>query len=104
MIRHSCQMKTSTDRNCTCEGSILKTNVRCIKLIIFISFSVNEIIKERSRDTAVTFIYLSPPPRLDSPEWERSSVKYLELLNELTVDLPPTILVHGTDSVTSTAL
>lgn len=65
---------------------------------------VNEIIQERSKDTALTFIYLSPPPRLGSPEWERSSVKYLELLNELTVDLPPTILVHGTDSVTSTAL
>lgn len=70
----------------------------------FFFFSVNKIIQDRSNQTAVTFLYLAPPPVNDSPEWQETSKKYLELLTELTVDLPPTILVHGVHTVTSTTL
>ncbi|XP_037910538.1 solute carrier family 12 member 9 [Hermetia illucens] len=65
---------------------------------------VNQIIRQRSDQTAVSFIYLAAPPRIDSPTWERDSLQYLELLTELTSDLPPTILVHGINTVTSTTL
>lgn len=66
--------------------------------------SVNQIIRERSDATAVTFIYLAPPPRIDSPNWKQTHGCYLDLLTELTADLPPTILVHGVSAVTSTTL
>lgn len=65
---------------------------------------VNQIIRQRSDQTAVSFIYLAAPPRIDSPYWDKISLHYLELLTELTVDLPPTILVHGVSTVTSTTL
>lgn len=65
---------------------------------------VNQIIREQSELTAATFIYLAQPPRIDSPHWSQTSLRYLELLTELTADLPPTILVHGISAVTSTTL
>lgn len=72
---------------------------------LFICYcSINRIIQERSNKTAVTFLYLAPPPIIDSPDWHAASRQYLELLTELTVDLPPTILVHGVHTVTSTTL
>lgn len=61
-------------------------------------------IRERSNQTAATFIYLAPPPAIGPPNWNERSRQYLDLLNELTVDLPPTILVHGVHTVTSTNL
>lgn len=66
--------------------------------------SVNKIIQERSNQSACTFLYLAPPPNINSSNWESASRQYLELLTELTVDLPPTILVHGVHTVTSTTL
>lgn len=66
--------------------------------------SVNKVIRERSNQTAATFIYLAPPPLIGPANWNERSRQYLELLNELTVDLPPTILVHGVHTVTSTNL
>lgn len=65
---------------------------------------INQIIRDQSNQTAVTFIYLAPPPRVNSKHWKETSFQYLELLSELTVDLPPTILVHGINPVTSTTL
>lgn len=62
---------------------------------------VNRIISERSDQTAATFIYLAAPPRIDSPNWAQTSAQYLDLLTELTADLPPTVLVHGINAVTS---
>lgn len=49
-------------------------------------------------------MYLAPPPVIGSEDWQEKSRHYLELLTELTVDLPPTILVHGVHTVTSTNL
>lgn len=79
-------------------------NLPFISENLLFSFSVNRIIRERSDRTAVTFIYLPPPPRIDSSTWNQTSLQYLDLLSELTADLPPTILVHGVKTVTSTTL
>lgn len=67
-------------------------------------FRANEIIRERSDQTAVSFIYLAAPPKIEAADFEERSKRYLELLTELTADLPPTILVHGVNTVTSTTL
>lgn len=48
-------------------------------------------LRERSDQTAAIFIYLPKPPRIDSPNWSETSLQYLELLTELTADLPPTV-------------
>nr|XP_016945641.1 solute carrier family 12 member 9 [Drosophila suzukii] len=64
----------------------------------------NQIIRERSDQTALSFIYLAAPPKLSTPDFAQRSASYMELLTELTADLPPTILVHGVSTVTSTTL
>ncbi|XP_066597889.1 solute carrier family 12 member 9 isoform X2 [Prorops nasuta] len=65
---------------------------------------VNQLIKHHSMETATTFIYLPAPPT--SSSWEESTIfiHYLQLLTEVTVDLPPVVLVHGVNAVTSTTL
>ncbi|XP_072945943.1 solute carrier family 12 member 9 isoform X2 [Epargyreus clarus] len=68
---------------------------------------VNSIIKSRCEEgTAVTFIQLPPPPRLTAsgPADDAVCEQYLKVLDEITKDLSPTILVRGLKSVTSTAL
>ncbi|XP_018798422.1 PREDICTED: solute carrier family 12 member 9 [Bactrocera latifrons] len=64
----------------------------------------NQIIRERSDQTAVSFIYLAAPPQIGTPDFRERSARYIELLTELTAELPPTILVHGISTVTSTTL
>lgn len=59
---------------------------------IFILNRVNQMLRERSDQTAAIFIYLPKPPRIDSPNWSDTSLQYLELLTELTADLPPTVI------------
>ncbi|XP_043280493.1 solute carrier family 12 member 9 [Venturia canescens] len=69
--------------------------------------SVNQLIREHSEQTAATFVYLpSPILTLANTRWEDDSAsrQYLQLLTELTADLPPTVLVHGVNAVTSTTL
>ncbi len=51
-------------------------------------------LRERSDQTAAIFIYLPKPPRIDSPNWSETSLQYLELLTELTADLPPTVMIN----------
>lgn len=70
----------------------------------FNNYRANQIIRERSDQTALSFIYLAAPPKLDTPDFNERSVRYMELLTELTAELPPTILVHGVSTVTSTTL
>lgn len=68
-------------------------------------FRANQIIRERSDQTAVSFLYLAAPPEYTNEERDvHKSTAYLELLTELTADLPPTILVHGIHAVNSTTL
>ncbi|XP_030384423.1 solute carrier family 12 member 9 [Scaptodrosophila lebanonensis] len=64
----------------------------------------NQIIRERSDQTALSFIYLAAPPKLTSTDFAQRSSNYMDLLTELTAELPPTILVHGVSTVTSTTL
>lgn len=66
--------------------------------------NVNQLIRQHSDRTAATFVYLPSPPT--SNTWDEESLfrQYLQLLTELTADLPPTILVHGVSAVTSTTL
>ncbi|XP_034946206.1 solute carrier family 12 member 9 [Chelonus insularis] len=65
---------------------------------------VNQLIKENSTKTATTFIYLPAPPATNTWDQEFLYKQYLQVLTELTADLPPTILVHGLNAVTSTTL
>lgn len=60
---------------------------------------VNELILQQATDTAVTFIYLPAPPVDVSV-----SVNYLKKLETISNNLPPTIFVHGVNTVTSTTL
>ncbi|XP_065081052.1 solute carrier family 12 member 9 isoform X2 [Ochlerotatus camptorhynchus] len=65
---------------------------------------VNQIIRDKSNATAVTFMYLPEPPKQSTIDYKEKCHHYLDLLTELTYDLPPTILVHGINTVTSTTL
>nr|XP_018911894.1 PREDICTED: solute carrier family 12 member 9-like [Bemisia tabaci] len=69
---------------------------------------VNKMIQEQSQSTAITFVYLPPPPR-DHMDPSGSAIaatreNYLQCLSELTTELPPTVLVYGLSAVTSTTL
>lgn len=70
---------------------------------IYIS-SVNQLIRQHSDETAITFIYLPPLPITNT--WDENTMyrDYLEILTKMTIDLPPTVLVHGVSAVTSTTL
>ncbi|ENN76292.1 hypothetical protein YQE_07255, partial [Dendroctonus ponderosae] len=61
--------------------------------------SVNNLIINQTDETAVTFIYLPPPPLDDN-----DIASYYNSLEVLSRNLPPTIYVHGVKKVTSTAL
>nr|XP_033330833.1 solute carrier family 12 member 9 [Megalopta genalis] len=66
--------------------------------------SVNQLIRQYSSQTATTFIYLPAPPASNTWDEETMYRQYLQLLTELTADLPPILLVHGVSAVTSTTL
>ena len=69
--------------------------------------SASEMVRERSSETAVTFLYLPKPPRLNSANKDDNLTKadnYLTNLEILTDHWPPTLLVRGVSPVTSTTL
>ena len=55
---------------------------------------MNDRIRELSSATVVSFIYLGRPPTAS-----KSAVRYIRLLDILTRDLPPLMLMHGMDKV-----
>ncbi|XP_071945617.1 solute carrier family 12 member 9-like [Antedon mediterranea] len=57
---------------------------------------INQLIKQEVENTAMTFCYLPLPPA-DTAQ----HLQYLHLLDILTDQLPPTVLVHGIREVTS---
>eukprot|EP01125_Pyxidicula_operculata_P002298 TRINITY_DN1218_c4_g1_i1.p1 TRINITY_DN1218_c4_g1~~TRINITY_DN1218_c4_g1_i1.p1 ORF type:complete len:921 (-),score=198.95 TRINITY_DN1218_c4_g1_i1:102-2864(-) len=62
---------------------------------------INSIIKQNSANTAVLFVPFDPPSTHPKP----SEVdKYIDELDILSDDLPPSILVHAIDSVIATEL
>ena len=61
--------------------------------------SAGEIVRRRSSETAVTFLYLPLPPTKESDH-----AKYLQCLATLTENWPPTLMVRGVSPVTSTTL
>lgn len=69
---------------------------------------MNELICSHSSRTVVSFLYLPRPPPEgtsvgeDTMEMERN--KYLDQLELLSRNLPPTVFVHGLHPVTSTTL
>ncbi|KAK9300057.1 hypothetical protein QLX08_007107 [Tetragonisca angustula] len=85
------------------ESSTESTNVLSNVSRAYI-LSVNQLIKQHSLQTATIFMYLPAPPV--SNTWDENTIyrQYLQLLTELTADLPPTVLVHGVSAVTSTTL
>lgn len=60
---------------------------------------LNAMISEQSSSSSVVYLYLPLPPSSQS-----LADDYLEQLTQLTDNLPPTVLVHGLNPVTSTTL
>ena len=62
---------------------------------------MNDRIRELSSDTIVCFIFLGrpPPTTASAASTAGSAEKYVRLLDILTRDLPPLMLMHGMDSV-----
>lgn len=60
---------------------------------------INSLIRDNSRETTVSFMYLAIPPS-DAQQHRR----YIEQYEWITKDIPPTVLVHGVSSVTTTVL
>ncbi|CAF1299864.1 unnamed protein product [Adineta ricciae] len=60
---------------------------------------INELIRQQSDNTSCLYLYLPRPPRD-----RRLSQRYMQVLDMLSKDLPPTMFVHGVSSVTCTRL
>lgn len=61
--------------------------------------NVNQMIRSKSNETAITFLYLPTPPANSA-----SYRDYLYMLTNITNDLRPCLFVHGIRAVTSTTL
>lgn len=61
--------------------------------------SVNRMLVDRSSQTVVSFLYLPSAPK--AQEYYNS---YMDCLELLTDNMPPTLLVHGNDQVVSTSI
>ena len=60
---------------------------------------MNGRIRELSSDTIVSFIFLGQPPTATAMAASAEAGRYVRLLDILTRDLPPLMLMHGMDSV-----
>lgn len=70
--------------------------------MFYLYYRVNQLIRNYSAETAISFVYL-PMPK-ESRGSDLQNISYLKALTDLTNNLPPTILVHGVSAVTSTTL
>ncbi|XP_070538625.1 solute carrier family 12 member 9-like [Ptychodera flava] len=61
--------------------------------------SINDLVRKQQENTVVTFCYLPLPPAD-----KKLHRRYLQQLDVMTENLKPTLLVHGINAVTSTAL
>lgn len=60
---------------------------------------MNELIRQQCDNTSCVYLYLPRPPR------DRTlSPRYIQILDMISNDLPPTMFVHGVSSVTCTRL
>jgi solute carrier family 12 (potassium/chloride transporters), member 9 len=100
-IRHSSILKQFTQQADNEEFMVSEENINRSKLYMQ---RINQIIRDHSENTAVSFLYLPSPPKATSSSYQDRAIRYLELLTELTADLPPAVLVHGINAVTSTSL
>ena len=69
--------------------------------------SACEMVRKRSSETAVIFLYLPKPPRIQNStkeDHDKKAENYLTNLELLTNHWPPTLLVRGVSPVTSTTL
>ena len=86
------------------------TSLELMKIPDSFMSTTNQLIREKSGNTAMSFIYLPRPPSSKSNNGDdqvtqsAQQARFLELLKLLTDNLPPTVLVHGIHAVTSTAL
>lgn len=60
----------------------------------------NDMIKRYSEEAAITLLSLPIPPQ----DVNQDAQRYLDVVGQLTDNLPPTMMVHGVSSVISTAL
>ena len=61
---------------------------------------LNRLIKAHSNHTCIVFTYLPPPP----PTGENAAgtaAEYIKQLGALSVGLPPTVMMHGVEHVTT---
>jgi len=61
--------------------------------------AVNEFVRVKCAETAVSFIYLPPPPNESAYHGQ-----YISALDKMTSNLPPTIMVQGVSPVITTTL
>lgn len=101
--RHGAVLKQFT-RTADVEGANLAATEENLNRSRLYMQRANQIIRDKSNATAATFIYLAAPPSSTHPNFQALSRAYLELVTEMTSELPPTILVHGVNAVISTTL
>jgi potassium/chloride transporter 9 len=81
------------------ESDVIIINQRSFTTQVEKYQALNRTVKENSKNTVVTFMYLPRPPQS-----EERNLDYLEKLTILSEDLPPTLLVSGLSKVTTTEL
>ncbi len=69
------------------------------RLSVAYLMSACELVRRRSSETAVTFLYLPLPPAKSC-----DYAQYVDSLTTLTDNWPPTLLIRGVSPVTSTTL
>lgn len=76
-----------------------------LDIFVFLLPRANEVIQNECNSTAVVFMYLpAPSASIEDDLYDVFTKNYMNCLIELTNNLPPTVMVHGINAVTSTTL